>query len=160
MMFQDDVIFCSCGHIHVVSGKDYSEAIRAGKENLLICGNCGTTHILGMVEVEDGHPMYRHEIPQNLMTRENNYSTDFTDYLKKFYKVNYSVGYGVPMTTGYFADTLFCGRFLDNTHDDNNQRVDMARFLQITPEPVLRMVSHYHIKAFNWSHTKYEHRTV
>lgn len=30
-MLQDDVIFCSCGHIHVVSGKDYSDAIEAGK---------------------------------------------------------------------------------------------------------------------------------
>lgn len=159
MMFQDDVIFCSCGHIHVVSGKDYLEAIRAGKENLLICGNCGATHILGADEVDGGYSLYRHEIPQNLMGEKNNYSADLTDYLKRFYKVNYSIGYGVPMTTGYFADEYFCGRFLDKTHD-NDQQVDMARFLQITPEPVLRMVSYYHIKAFNWSHTKYEHKTV
>lgn len=100
-MLQDDVIFCRCGHIHVVSGKDYSDAIEAGKENLLICGNCGATYISGAEEAEGGYSLYRHEIPQNLMTSENNYSADLTDYLKRFYKVNYSVGYGVPMTTGY-----------------------------------------------------------
>lgn len=159
-MLQDDVIFCRCGHIHVVSGKDYSDAIEAGKENLLICGNCGATYISGAEEAEGGYSLYRYEIPQNLMTSENNYSADLTDYLKRFYKVNYSVGYGVPMTTGYFADTLFCGRFLDNTHDDNNQRVDMARFLQITPDHVLEMVSQYYIRAFNWSNTKYKQKTV
>lgn len=159
-MLQDDVIFCSCGHIHVVSGKDYSDAIEAGKENLLICDNCGATYISGAEEAEGGYSLYRHEIPQNLMTSENNYSTDLTDYLKRFYKVNYSVGYGVPMTTGYFADELFCGRFLDNTHDDNNQQVDMPRFLQITPDHVLKMVSQYYIRAFNWSNTKYERKTV
>lgn len=101
-MFQDDVIFCGCGHIHVVSGKDYSDAVEAGKENLLICGNCGATYIFGAEEAEGGYSMYRHELPQNLMISENNYSTDLTDYLKKFYKVNYSVGYGVPMISGYF----------------------------------------------------------
>lgn len=81
------------------------------------------------------------------MTSENNYSTDFTDYLKKFYKVNYSVGYGVPMTTGYFADEYFGGRFRDSIHDDD-QQVDISRFLQITPDHVLKMVSQYHI---SWS---------
>lgn len=159
-MFQDDVLFCGCGHIHVVSGKDYSDAVEAGKENLLICGNCGAMYIHGAEEVEGGYSLYRHELPQNLMTSENNYSTDLTDYLKRFYKVNYSVGYGVPMTTGYFADTLFCGRFLDNKHDDNNQQVDMVRFLQITPDHVLKMVSQYYIRAFNWLNTKYEWKTV
>lgn len=158
-MLQDDVIFCSCGHIHVVSGKDYSDAIEAGKENLLICGNCGATYISGAEEVEGGYSLYRHEIPQNLMTSENNYSTDLTDYLKRFYKVNYSVGYGVPMISGYFADEFFCGRFRDSTHDDD-QQVDMSRFLQITPDHVLKMISQYHIRAFNWSNTKYERKTV
>lgn len=158
-MFQDAVIFCSCGHIHVVSGKDYSDAIEAGKENLLICGNCGATYILGAEEAEGGYSLYRHEIPQNLMTSENNYSTDLTDYLKKFYKVNYSVGYGVPMISGYFADKYFGGRFRDSTHDDD-QQVDMSRFLRITPDHVLKMVSQYCIRAFNWSNTKYERKTV
>lgn len=158
-MLQDDVIFCGCGHIHVVSGKDYSDAIEAGKENLLICGNCGATYISGAEEAEGGYSLYRHEIPQNLMTSENNYSTDLTDYLKRFYKVNYSVGYGVPMTTGYFADEYFGGRFRDSIYDDD-QQVDMSRFLQIIPDHVLKMVSQYYIRAFNWSNTKYERKTV
>ncbi len=159
MIFQDDVIFCKCGRIHVVSGKDYSEAVKAGKENLLICGNCGATYISGAEEVEGGYSLYRYEIPQNLMTSENNYSADLTDYLKRFYKVNYSVGYGVPMISGYFADEYFGGRFRDSTYDDD-QQVDMSRFLQITPDHVLKMVSQYYIRAFNWSNTKYEWKTV
>lgn len=56
-MLQDDVIFCGCGHIHVVSGKDYSDAIEAGKENLLICGNCGVTYISGAEEAEGGYSL-------------------------------------------------------------------------------------------------------
>lgn len=154
-----EVIFCKCGHIHVVSGKDYSDAIEAGKENLLICGNCGAMYIYGAEEVEGGYSLYRHELPQNLMTRENNYSTDLTDYLKRFYKVNYSVGYGVPMTSGYFADEYFGGRFRDSTYDDD-QHVDMSRFLQITPDHVLKMVSQYYIRALNWPNTQYERKTV
>ena len=153
-MFQDDVIFCSCGHIHFVSGKDYSEAIKAHQENLLICANCGTTYVLGADEVEGGYSLYKHEIPLNLMTKENNYSADLTDYLRRFYRVNYSLGYGVPMTTGYFADEYFCGRFCNSTSDEE-QQVDMPRFLRTTPDPILKLVSQHNVKAFNWSNTKY-----
>ncbi len=65
------------------------------------------------------------------------------------------MGYGVPMITGYFADEYSCGRFIDRVHN-NNQQVDMTRFLLTTPDHVLKMVSQYYIRAFNWSYTKYD----
>lgn len=58
-----ELIFCKCGHIHVVSGKDYSDAVEAGKENLLICGNCGAMYIYGAEEVEGGYSLHRHNLP-------------------------------------------------------------------------------------------------
>lgn len=156
----DDVIFCKCGRIHVVSGKDYSEAVKAGKENLLICGNCGATYIFGAEKTDDGYSLYRDEIPECLMKKENNYSVDLTNCsLKKIHRMNYSIGYLVPMVGGYLANAYFCGRFFDEAHG-NNQRVDVQRFINMTPDPVIRLVVCRRPKAFDWSNTQYAHKTV
>lgn len=151
-MIPDDIIICRCGRIHFVRGKDYQEAIEADQELLLICGNCHATTALGADATEDGYSLYR---------RSNLPSVDPENGLwnppDPFYKIDVSFGYPVPMTTGRFADSYFCGRLRDMAYM-GEQSVDMEAFIKQTPRHILRLVSAYVSRNFDWSGTPYEHR--
>lgn len=155
-MIQNDITICGCGCIHLVRGKDYQEAIEAGKENLLICGNCYSTFAFGADVTEDGYSLYKRRNALSFGT-DNDLCTALPTSPDPFYKVYLSLGYPVPMSTGRDANSYFCDEFRDMTHT-GEQIVDMKAFIKHTPKHILRMARAYHSSAFDWSGTPYEHQ--
>lgn len=108
----------------------------------------------------------------------------FTDgilSMKPFSEILYSLGLKVPMMTGEYARSYFGDTFCDMWYPDwykverydvtvedfkkfiaefkeNQKTVNMARFIQETPEDMLEVISQYRIKAFDWKGTKYDNK--
>lgn len=154
-MIQNDIVICGCGNIHLVPGKDYQRAIEAGKENLLICGNCYSTFAFGADVTEDGYSLYKRRNALSFGT-DNDLCTALPTSPDPFYKVYLSLGYPVPMSTGKIANSYVCDEFRDMTRT-GEQSVDMEDFIKHTPKHIVRMASAYHSSAFDWSGTPYEH---
>lgn len=94
-------------------------------------------------------------------------------------EIFYSHGLKVPMKTGNYANNYFDGRFADMWYPDfykiqrkdvtvpeimdfikefteERTTVSMNRFINENPEDMIEEISHYWIKGFDWTGTKYE----
>lgn len=170
-----EVIFCKCGHIHVVSDEQIDKAIANNKDHLLICAACGATYAIGAdyMGSEEGHYMHRHKLIEGEIMSPDNIK-------ERFSEVVYSKGYAVPMMNGCLANYYFDGSFFDAsalTTIEIKQRmlqdqisfekaferinkdrgtVNMKLFIRWTPDSVLKQLCSYYIKGFNWHGTEYD----
>lgn len=101
------------------------------------------------------------------------------DKEKAVAEILYSHGLRVPMKTGNYANNYFNGKFADmwypdfykiqrkditvpeimdfiKTFTEERTTVNMSRFINENPEDMIEEISHYLIKGFDWSGTKYE----
>lgn len=168
------VIFCTCGHIHIVSDEQIDKAIANNKDHLLICAACGASYAIGAdyAGPDGGYYMHRYELKEEVL---------FPDNIKeRFSEVVYSKGYEVPMKSCYSANYYFDGRFSDERAVTTNEikhrmiqdqisfveafkrinkdrgTVNMELFIRWTPDSVLKRLCSYHIKGFNWHGTEYD----
>ena len=165
-----EVIFCKCGHIHIVSDELIDKAIANNKDHLLICASCGASYAIGAdyAGPDEGYYMHRYQLNEGVMAAE------------RFSGIVYSKGYEVPMMSGYSANYYFNGRFSDERAVTTNEikhrmirdriqfeeaferinkdrhTVNMNLFIQRTPDSVLNQLCSYHIDGFDWSGTKYD----
>lgn len=170
-----EVIFCKCGHIHVVSDEQINKAIESNKDHLLICAACGATYAIGAdyMGSEEGYYMHRYKLNEGEIMSPDNIK-------ERFSEVVYSKGYAVPMMNGCLANYYFDGRFSDATAiatseikyrmfqdqisfekaferiNKDRHTVNMKLFIHWTPESILNLLSSYYIKGFNWHDTKYD----
>lgn len=168
-----EVIFCKCGHIHVVSEEQIDKAIASNKDHLLICASCGASYAIGAdyAGPDEGYYMHRYELTEEVMSPDS--------IKERFSEVVYSKGYEVPMMSGYSANYYFNGRFSDERAVTTNEikhrmirdriqfeeaferinkdrhTVNMNLFIRRTPDSVLNQLCSYHIEGFDWSGTKY-----
>lgn len=171
-----ELIFCKCGHIHVVSDEQIDKAIADNKDHLLICASCGASHAVGAdyAGSDEGYYMHRYGLKEEVMSPDN--------IKERFSAVVYSKGYEVPMKNGYSANYYFNGRFSDEravTTNEikhrmfqdriqfeeaferiNNDRhaVNMKLLIRRTPDSVLKRLCSYHIEGFNWRGTEYDEK--
>ena len=169
-----EVIFCKCGHIHIVSDELIDKAIASNKDHLLICASCGASHAVGAdyMGSDEGYYMHRYGLKEEVMSPEN--------INKRFSEVVYSKGYEVPMKSGYSANYYFNGRFSDERAvsmdevkyrmmmdhiqfeeaferlNQDRHTVNMNLFIRMTPDSVLDQLCSYNIDGFDWSGTKYD----
>lgn len=94
-----EVIFCKCGHIHVVSDEQINKAIESNKDHLLICAACGATYAIGAdyMGSEEGYYMHRYKLNEGEIMSPDNIK-------ERFSEVVYSKGYAVPMMNGCLAN--------------------------------------------------------
>ena len=169
-----EVIFCKCGHIHIVSDEQIDKAIASNKDHLLICASCGASYAIGAdyVGPDEGYYMHRYELKEEVMSPDN--------IKERFSEVVYSKGHIVPMMSGYSANYYFNGRFSDERAvsmdevkyrmmmdhiqfeeaferlNQDRHTVNMSLFIRRTPDSVLNQLCSYHIEGFDWSGTKYD----
>ena len=185
-----EVKFCSCGHIHVFPWSIVEKAVETNENLLLICADCGKATVIGADTLDGGY--YGNE--EGKICYEM-YSHDFSPYedkiiTKNFFRkhkthkalnrIYYSHGIKVPMMTGEYANSFFCGTFYDSREPDwykidhtgdlsrkeimdfitehriNKCKVNMERFIRDNPEDKIRAISHYVIEGLNWKGTKFE----
>ena len=67
-----EVIFCKCGHIHVVSDEQIDKAIASNKDHLLICASCGASYAIGAdyAGPDEEYYMHRYQLNEGEMAAE------------------------------------------------------------------------------------------
>jgi hypothetical protein len=155
---------CNCGRIHLIDKDEIHKAIKNNKYILMVCENCcNKIAITGDVDTnpEDGYEayiMYHTNFKKEL--KEITYGDLMsTSYKKGLYKVIFDEGYPVPMKTGNYATSYDDKNgFYDNIlpDNDNSNKVDMEKFISITPDDALKYISSYLITGLDWKGDKYD----
>lgn len=180
-----DMHICKCGRIHMVDMEKLDKALEANKNLLLICGGCGGATVIGAdiepdyIEPDkDCYNLYQFDFSQyeDAHITEAYFAGD--DKHKAIMEIIYSHGIKVPMMTGMYATDYFDGNFSDRWYPDfykiqrrdvtveeimefidqyNKDRttVNMNRFINENPEDIIEEISHYYIRGFDWSGTKW-----
>ena len=183
---EKELRICSCGRLHFIDFEIIETALKNDKDVLLICGRCGRATMIGADRMpdywidpdEEVYNMYSYNAGDESFVL-NASKFENADTTKGIYQVIYSVGKGVPMNTGSYANTCIYGRFEDNWHPDfyhierkgitieevmkfidewkqNKKTVNMARLLRELDDEELEMLSGYRLEGMDWKGTKYE----
>lgn len=132
---------CSCGHIHCIPDEHIEAAVKANKNFILICADCGKSHIIGAT-IEDGgfwgldeetvYNMYGGELRisphgEGMFITGKNFDPETSGALKAFSEIYYAHGVGVPMKTGEYARSYISDQFCDMLFPNFSevQRYDM-----------------------------------
>lgn len=177
---------CICGRLHFVDTDIINEALHLDKNVLLICGRCGRATMIGADREpdywggsdEEVFNMYSYNAGDGDCLIDAWHFENHSDF-KGIHKLIYSVGKGVPMETGDYANTYIYGRFEDNWHPDfyhikhdnvtveeilkfisqwekDKKTVNMARLLREYTDEELKLISGFHFEGMDWSGTKYD----
>lgn len=181
-----DMRICKCGRIHMIERERIEKSITDNKDLLLVCGGCGTATLIG-ADIEpnwsdpekDCYTMYSNNFSKDRFITNSDFC-DAEDH-KAISEIFYSQGIRVPMMTGQYATDYYDGKFSDrwypdfykiqrkgitvdeimlfiNEYTQNRTTVNMTTFIRNTPDEMLKEISQYYIKGFNWRGTKYENK--
>lgn len=181
-----DMRICKCGRIHMIENNVIEKALQNNKNILLICAGCGNATLIGADSILDGSGKTEYMMYSCEFARYKDRTIEISDFEpsehdKGIYKIIYSQGYRVPMMTGMYATDYCNGKFSDRWHPDfyeiqkrditveeimkfikkyNHDRtmVNIRRFINETPQEILKEISHYYIESFNWRGTKFENK--
>lgn len=176
---------CKCGRIHMIDNARIDQALESNKNLLLICAGCGNATVIGADIQPDYYDSTKisYNMYSFALSEHKDKTIDMSDFectnRKAIDIIIYSHGYKVPMMTGMYATDYLSGTFSDRWYPDfykiqrknitvdeimkfidkyNSDRttVNMARFINETPEDIIEEISHYSIKGLNFKGTKYE----
>jgi len=156
-----DVRFCSCGRVHFIDEMKIDNAIKNGKQVLVVCNNCGNSFIIeaDVREDEDGqicYMMYSHDMR----------NTEISD-MSKIDIIVFTAGEYVRMMTGgeatYHGSNVFIDWDTEKPKDISNDEWEQMRRTVNTQHTInwieddnkLEQMSHY-LTGIDWKGTKYE----
>jgi len=156
-----DVQFCSCGRVHFIPTEKINNAIENDKEVLVVCNNCGNSHIIGADRTQDyeGKECFMMYSFDKRDTEINNTS--------KIDSIIFTPGVSVRMMTGGEATFHVSDTFIDwHTKKPDNvtneqweklrKTVDVQSTINwISDENKLEQMSNY-MSGIDWKGTKYE----
>ena len=183
-----DMHICRCGKLHMVPLSAISIALEHEKILLVICADCGEATIIGadkMISNNDNktsYILYKNDFSpyESVSITKNDFSGE--THAKAISEIYYSYGIKVPMMNGYYATEYRCGVFRDgktwtNLYEidranvsaedvqefikkerENSRTVNMQRLIKENTDEIIKEISSYFIKGFNWKGTKYENK--